>query len=88
MVTHMKTTVEIPNSLLAEIRKLAVQDGTTLKTLMEEGLRRILEERRERRKGKPFKLRDGSFGGEGLCPEVADGSWEKIRDLLYEGHGA
>jgi hypothetical protein len=84
----MKTTIEIPNAVLSDARKLAAREGTTLKALMEEGLRRILEERRERRKGKPFKLRDGSVGGEGLCPDVADGSWEKVRDLVYEGHGA
>lgn len=52
---------------------------------MEEGLRRVIEERRENRR---FVLRRASFAGNGLQPEIREGSWERIRDLAYEGHGA
>ena len=34
-----------------------------------------------------FQLRDVSFEGEGLAPEFADGSWQRIREAIYEGHG-
>ena len=81
----MKTTVEIPDSLLQEARRLAEKEGSSVKVLVEEGLRRIIL---ERKKGKPFRLRKVSFRGKGVHGEVTEGSWEKIRELLYEGRGA
>lgn len=85
MGTHMKTTVEIPDPLLGEARRLARREETTVKALLEEGLRRIIEERREAR---AFRLKAASFKGRGLQPGVREGSWEPIRDLSYEGRGA
>jgi len=85
MVTHMKTTVEIADPLLREARKVAAREGTTVRALMEEGLRKALEGRRNRAR---FRLRKVTFRGEGLQPEIAEGSWERIRDLIYEGRGA
>jgi len=29
-----------------------------------------------------------SFDGDGLAPEFADGSWQRVRDAIYEAHGA
>ncbi len=80
----MKTTIEIPNSLLEEARKLASREGTTVRALVETGLRRVLSERKK--KG-AFKLRKASFKGSGLQPGVADASWERIREMAYEGRG-
>ena len=80
----MKTTVEIPDPLLDEARKIAAQDGTTLRALAEQGLRRVLNDSKAK---PPFKLRDGSFGGQGLHPDVSDLSWEEIRDLSYGDRG-
>ena len=82
----MKTTVDIPDPLLAEARRAADREGTTLKALVEAGLRRVLAERRG--KAVPFRLRDASFRGDGLQPGVASGSWDAIRDAIYEGRGA
>ena len=84
MVNHMKTTIHIPNSLFEEARKVARQERTTLKALVEEGLRRIISER-QRRGG--FRLRKATFKGKGLQSHLADASWEKIRELSYEGRG-
>ncbi len=84
MVSHMKTTIQIPDSLLKEARKVATEEHTTLKSLMEEGLRRVISERRRRDK---FKLRKVTFKGKGLQPRLAGATWEQIRDLSYEGHG-
>lgn len=84
MVTHMKTTIEIPEPLLAEARRLASKQGITLRALVEEGLRRVL---RERRPG-GFRLRQVGFRGKGLQPGVREGGWERMRDLAYEGRGA
>jgi len=80
----MKTTVNIADPLLSAAKRLAAQEHTTLRALIEEGLRRVLE-RRERRV--PFELRRASFRGNGLQPEVTEGQWERIRDLIYEGRG-
>ncbi len=85
MVSHMKTTVEIPDSLLESARQLAGRERTTVKALVVEGLRRLLQ---ERRKARPFRLRRATFNGQGLQAQVADGTWEKIRDLTYDGRGS
>ena len=53
--------------------------------LVEEGLQRVLG---QRKRPEPFRLRKASFRGEGLQPEVGEGSWERIRDRVYEGRGA
>ena len=85
MVTHMKTTVDIADPLLAEAKRVALAEGTTLRALLEQGLRDVLERRRQR---SAFQLRDASFSGHGLQPDVADGSWAVVRSLIYEGRGA
>jgi hypothetical protein len=80
----MKTTVEIPDSLLEEARKVAARDGTTLRVLIEQGLRRVVAERRQRG---TFQLRRASFRGQGLQPGVAGASWDRIREMAYESRG-
>ena len=81
----MKTTVEISDSLLREVKSLAARDHTTVRALVEEGLRRIAA---ERQRAKPFKLRKVSFRGKGLQPRMAGASWQQIRDAAYKGRGA
>ena len=79
MVTHMKTTIEIADVLLAEARKVAAREKTTVRALVEEGLRRSLEERRRQRR--PFKLKLVTAGGAGLAPGVPV---DLPRGLAYE----
>lgn len=81
----MKTTIEVADALLEDAKKVAARDGTSLRTLVEAGLRRELHERHE---VKPFKLRDASVTGHGMRAEFAEGGWERVRDAIYEGHGA
>ncbi len=80
----MKTTVEISDALLAEARQVAGRERTTVRALIEDGLRRVLGDRR----GQRFTLRRATFKGHGLQTGVADGDWERLRDLTYEGRGA
>jgi hypothetical protein len=82
----MKTTVDIPGPLLAEARRAADREGTTLKALVEAGLRRVLADRRG--SATPFQLRDARFRGEGLQPGVVSGDLQAIREAIYEGRGA
>lgn len=81
--TRMKTTIDLADPLLAEARKLARREGTTVRALVEQGLRLVLS---QRRRG-VFRLRDASFDGGGLRPELDGASWERLRELAYEGRG-
>ena len=81
----MKTTVEIPDALLKEVRNVAAQEHTTLRVLVEEGLRRVTA---ERHRARPFKLRKVSFRGKGLQARMEGASWQQVRDAAYEGRGA
>ena len=80
----MKTTVEIPDALLAQAKQLAASQQTTVRALIEQGLQRVLAER-DRQTG--HRLRQASFRGEGLHPGVQEGAWVRMRELAYEGRG-
>ncbi len=80
----MKTTVEITDTLLSEVKHVANAEQTTVRAIIEEGLRRVVADRRQRG---TFRLRDEAFRGKGLHPDAADRSWDGIRDLIYEGRG-
>ena len=80
----MKTTVEIPDSLIEEAKRVAARQDTTLRVLIIEGLRRVITERK--RVG-AFRLRKATFRGKGLRPDVAGASWERIREMAYEKRG-
>ena len=54
----MKTTLDISDPLLDQVRRIAARDGDTLRSLVEQGLRRVVAERSA--KAKPFKLKDAS----------------------------
>jgi hypothetical protein len=80
----MRTSFELSNSLLERARRLAKRRGTTLRALVEEGLRRVLTESEPA----PFRLQDVPFGEGGLVDGLAEGDWDRIRDLTYEGRGS
>ena len=81
----MKTTVEIAEGLFTRTRELARREGTTMRTLIEEGLRIALKRREQKTS---YRWPDLSVSGEGLVPDVGEGSWEPIRDRIYAGRGA
>jgi len=80
----MKTTIEISDSLLEETKRLAAKEGTTVRAFVEQGLRRIVAERKSRG---VFRLRKATFKGEGLQPGVQDATWERVRKTIYQGRG-
>lgn len=80
----MKTTIEIADSLLDEAKRRAAAEGTTLRALVEAGLRRVLGPGATET---PFRLHDASFGGNGVQSSIVEGDWEAIRNLVYEGRG-
>ena len=76
----MKTTVDLPESLLARARKVAAKEGTTIRSLIEESLRQVVA---AHEKGATFKLRPVTFGGKGLRPELRGARWREILDMSY-----
>jgi Arc/MetJ family transcription regulator len=84
MGTHMKTTIDIADPLLERAKRLAAQQSTTLKELVEAGLRHVL---RERQRAVAFQLRDVRVQGRGLKEPFRAAAWEAIRDAAYEGRG-
>lgn len=82
MVTHMKTTIEIPESLLQEAKDVAAAHGTTLKELVATGLHAVVDGARSPAR---VSYRRHTVAGNGLQPGVSAGNWETIRSLAYEG---
>lgn len=81
----MKTTVEIADVLLQEAKTVASREKTSVRALLEEGLRWVLSSRKTRG---TFRLRDASVDGKGMQSGVIEGAWDAIRDLTYDGRGS
>lgn len=86
MLTHMRTSIDIPDGLLARAKRLADARGTTLREVVLEGLRAVVDQ--GNRRAAQFRLRDGAFGEGGLAAGLDETDWDRIRDLAYEGRGA
>jgi hypothetical protein len=67
MVTRMKTTVEIPEELIREVKQLGAETGATMRELIVEGLRREIERRRTR---PPADFVFRTVDGGGLAPGI------------------
>ena len=80
----MKTTVEIADTLLQEARRVAARERTTVRALVEEGLRRVVAERSH---PAAYRLRRATFKGNGLQAAASDASWDELRQFAYEGRG-
>jgi hypothetical protein len=80
----MKTTVEIPDALLREAKRVALREGTTVRALVERGLRSVVSGRAST----PFVLRRAGFRGDGLVAGRSLRDWATIRDLSYSERGA
>jgi hypothetical protein len=76
----MKTTIEIDDALLAQMKRVARRRGITLRRLLEEFARLGLSQRTTRRK---YVYRDLSFRGRGLQPGIDLANREQMRSLLY-----
>ena len=84
-VSGMKTTIDISDPILTQAKQLAHEQHLTLRSLVEEGLARVIEERAYPKKPSVSPV---VFSGNGLSPEFRDATWQKIRNTAYEGHGA
>lgn len=84
MVSNMKTTIDLPEALLRAAQRAAQEDHSTLKALVEQGLRTVLAGRTT---AGQFTLKDASVDGNGLRPEFSGAGWDQVRDAIY-GHTA
>ncbi|MEE4329743.1 MAG: ribbon-helix-helix protein, CopG family [Wenzhouxiangella sp.] len=76
MVIHMKTTLNIDDSVMQRLREEAARRGQTMSELVEAGLRRVLEEPEPDRDQVRERLPEWHSGG--ALVDVAD------RDALDE----
>ena len=81
----MKTSIDISDGLLSKAKAQATQEETTLKSLTEEGLQLVLNERAKRNGKKTQPL---TVSGGGLQPDYADADCNKMRAAAYEGTGS
>ena len=72
--------MELPEELLRAAQRTARREGTTVKSLLEEGLRLALARHQD---NEVTGLRDASVGGNGLRPEFRGASWSEIRNAAY-----
>ena len=80
----MKTTVEISDALLALAKRHARKAGKPLRALIEDGLRRVLQEDTESPR---YRLPDLSVGRPGAANPLEALSWQDLRDEIYGGTG-
>lgn len=74
----MKTTIELPDELLLEAKKIAVEQGCTLKSLLEVALQREIARHLESQSWEPdYSL---CFSGSGLTENARQMTWAEIRD--------
>ena len=71
---HMKTTLNIDDTVMAELKREAVRQGRTMSELVETALRLLLRSQRKREKIVALP----SFHSGGTLVDVAD------RDALYQ----
>ena len=84
IVTHMKTTIDIPDALFLQGKRLAERENVTFRTLIEEGLYHVLA---HREKATPFQWKPATVKGKGISPAIAESGWSGIRAEIYKDHG-
>jgi hypothetical protein len=81
MVTHMKTTIDIADSLLEEAKQAAASEKTTLRALVEEGLRAVLDRRRG---SADFKLEGFAYRGSVLRAGIEETDFGRMLDIIHD----
>ena len=74
MVSHMKTTLNIDDSVMAQLKREAVRQGRTMSDLVETALRLLFQPRKDGRAPRELP----TFKGGGTLVDIAD------REALYQ----
>ncbi len=80
MFTHMRTSLDIPEPLLKRAKRLARERSTTLRQLLLDGLRSVIERGTETAS---YQMQDCSFGAGGLVEGLSWSDTERIDELVY-----
>lgn len=80
MLSHMRTSIDIPDPLLRRAKKLARERGTTLRQLLLNGLQAVIEQETPRG---PHRMKDCSFGEGGLVEGLGWSDTERLDELAY-----
>ena len=76
----MKTTIDIQDELLARAEEYARKSGRTLRAVVEEGLREVLDGPKHQTQ---YRLPDLSTGNPGSSDPLESCSWQDLRNLTY-----
>ena len=74
----MKTTIEMSDPLFKSAKELAQRSQTTLRALIEEGLRRVISDSQVKAKS-AFKLQKASVGGEAVVMSES-ANWQRLEE--------
>ena len=74
----MKTTIEMSDPLFKSAKELAQRSQTTLRALIEEGLRRVISDSQVNAKS-AFKLQKASVGGKAVLMPEPD-RWQQLEE--------
>jgi hypothetical protein len=86
MLLHMRTTINLPDALVARAKRLAAETRTTLTAVIESSLREALTRRHSAPKAPPPKL--PVYGRKGLQPGVDLDDSAALLDLMASGRDA
>ncbi len=89
MLCCMRTTINLPDGLLAQAKRLALERGTTLTELVADALRQALAPRKSRSKREvpPMPVFTPPPGLEGFQPGVDLDDSAALQDLMDEADG-
>ena len=76
----MKTTIDIQDELLARAKQYARKSGCTLRAVVEEGLREVLDGPKPRTQ---YRLPDFSTGNPSSSDPLESCSWRDLRKIIY-----
>lgn len=77
----MKTTIDIHDELLVRAKRYAKDSGCSLRSVVEDGLRRVLSAVPTERE---YQLPDLSYGDRRADDPLAAYSWQDLSEMIYE----
>jgi hypothetical protein len=81
MLEHMRTSIDIPDLLLRRAKRVARERGVSLKQLVIDGLRTVVE--RQANGPSAHRMKDCSFGQGGLVDGLSWSDTERMNELVY-----
>jgi len=76
MLICMRTTLNLPDALVEQAKERAAEEGRTLTSLIEEGLRQVLAEEPAPRERQPLPTVGGRGGRQLIDLEDKEALWE------------